>query len=133
MIAFLKNLFGKNNHSAFVALFFANAFAFIIPFIFLNANSLDLSLILMLVFLVIMFVFKNLVLNSLEKNQIYTVLISLCLAILLFAIVILLFYLLGYNHIFFKSMICIVILLLVFAVFIGSDLFWIIVWKKRAK
>ena len=132
MLSKIKN---QINTLSAIHVFFVFLFAIItlLPFIFLNVISINISFFLFFISLLV-FVFLKIKCLSFvieEKKTHFFMIIFMCLfSALIAALIYVLFYSLGYNHIFFKTPICLISFVICLAISFCVDLFWFFKWKR---
>lgn len=120
--------------SVHIFFIFVSSLIILLPFIFLNVNSINVSFILFFITLIIFSIMRNKCFSFAieEKNTHFLMIGLMCLISIFVSILIyVVFYLLGYNHIFFKTPICLISFIFCILISICMDLFWFFKWKRN--
>ena len=113
---------------------FLSSLIILLPFIFLSANSINISFFLFFIALIVSLFLRNKCFSFVieKKNTHFLIIGFMCLiSIVITAAIYVAFYSLGYNHIFFKTPVCFISFIFCIIVSAFMDLFWFYKWKRN--
>lgn len=121
------------NHAFFL---FADILTFILPFIFINASMSNISLAFLIIFFSFFVFAKCKLLSKIVdrfSDSFSTTLVLFVISTIVSIAFYACFYSLGYNQAFFRTPICIIILVVCLLIGLGVDLYWLIIWKRSLR